>query len=78
MVILWPYLKTRGVKSEGLRWYAVGYLVAFFAVIIFWFWWAFQPAPVASLRDRLPTFPPITPMIYDGFEDLFITITPLP
>lgn len=45
--ILWPYLLTRGVKSEGVRLYAVAYIALLVAVVVFWFWWASQPpAPV--------------------------------
>lgn len=80
---LWPYLKTKGVKSEGVRWYAVFYLAAI--VFLFVFWWSWFTAPTPGVKPGFEVAPfdmdglefEGTPDLY-GLEFTFMTITPTP
>lgn len=75
--ILWPYLLTRGVKSEGVRMYAVVYVALLVGVVVFWLWWASQPpAPVKpGYEIPLADMDGIPTPDMDGFQ--FYVVTPV-
>lgn len=83
MITFWPYLNTQGVKSEGLRLYALAYLLVGVGIVVFWLWWVAQPLPEPGAQYAIATvdMAKITPMIIPGLEDIFIlpaTPSPMP
>lgn len=79
MLIFWPYLNPQGNRgAEGLRLYALVYLLLGVGVMVFWLWWVLQPLPGAKPDYLIPTPFNITPMVYPGFEELFVLVTPTP
>lgn len=75
--MLFPYFAIR-TKKEGIRPYALGYILAAVGVAVFWLWWASQPVAKPLPEFAIPTAN--ATMVYMGqgqFNSVFVTATPI-
>lgn len=50
-------------------------------MVVFWFWWVSLPLPATDPRYVIPDnikLPTVEYSVYSGFDEVFVTVTPVP